>query len=91
MIRHATRLVRTMRSDGVPLTGRQRQKLQDGESGLPRILVLRASVNKSEKGVPGEVSPQPLPYSEVHRNLRFAGTNRGAEGAITCSRCVETE
>jgi hypothetical protein len=55
------------------------------------IMARRTSVNKSEKGVPGEVSPQPLPYSEAHRNLRFAGTNRGAEGAITCSRCVETE
>ena len=49
MIRHATRLVRTMLSDGVALTGRQRQKLQDGESGLPRIPVPRTWVNKGKK------------------------------------------
>jgi hypothetical protein len=34
----------------VPLTGRQRQKLQDGESGLPRIPIPRTPwVNKGKK------------------------------------------
>jgi hypothetical protein len=50
MIRHATRLVRTMLSDGVPLIGRQRQKLQDGESGLPSIPVPRNRVNSVLRG-----------------------------------------